>query len=66
MTDHISPGALTAPSTAQRRNPILSVLKPRLPSCGLVLEIAAGAGEHADLQRRRPARAAMATNRPFA
>lgn len=47
MTDHIPPGALTAPSTARNRDPILSVLKPRLPSCGLVLEIAAGAGEHA-------------------
>jgi hypothetical protein len=47
MTDDIPPGALTAPSTARNRGPILSVLKPRLPSHGLVLEIAAGAGEHA-------------------
>jgi SAM-dependent methyltransferase len=47
MTDELPPGALTAPSTARNREPILSVLKPRLPNCGLVLEIAAGAGEHA-------------------
>jgi SAM-dependent methyltransferase len=38
---------MTSPATARNRDPILSVLKPRLPSRGLVLEIAAGAGEHA-------------------
>jgi hypothetical protein len=43
----IPPGALSSPSTARNRDPILAVLKPRLPSAGLVLEIAAGAGEHA-------------------
>ena len=41
------PGALSSPSTARNREPILEVLKPRLPQRGLVLEIAAGAGEHA-------------------
>lgn len=40
-------GARVAPSTARNRDPILLVLKPRLPGGGLVLEIAAGAGEHA-------------------
>jgi Protein of unknown function (DUF938) len=47
MTADIPHGAFTAPSTARNRDPILSVLKPRLPDHGLVLEIAAGAGEHA-------------------
>lgn len=41
------PGAAVSPSTARNRDPILSVLKPRLPSRGQVLEVAAGAGEHA-------------------
>lgn len=41
------PQALTSPSTARNRDPILAVLKPRLPASGLVLEIASGAGEHA-------------------
>jgi SAM-dependent methyltransferase len=36
-----------APSTARNRGPILEVLRPRLPAEGLVLEVAAGAGEHA-------------------
>ena len=36
-----------SPSTARNHDPILEVLKPRLPESGLVLEIAAGAGEHA-------------------
>jgi hypothetical protein len=39
--------ARTSPSTARNRGPILEVLRPRLPAQGLVLEIAAGAGEHA-------------------
>jgi len=47
MTDTIPPGARTAPSTARNRDPILEVLKPRLQTAGIVLEIAAGAGEHA-------------------
>ena len=41
------PGARTSPSTARNREPILAVLKSCLPSRGLVLEIAAGAGEQA-------------------
>jgi len=36
-----------SPSTARNRDPILRVLRPWLPSRGLVLEVAAGAGEHA-------------------
>ncbi len=47
MTDELPPGALTAPSTARNRDPILSALQGCLPRSGLVLEIAAGAGEHA-------------------
>jgi len=47
MSDLIPPGARTSPATARNRNPILAVLKPRLPKTGIVLEIAAGAGEHA-------------------
>jgi SAM-dependent methyltransferase len=39
--------ALTSPSTARNRDPILAVLREHLPANGLVLEIAAGAGEHA-------------------
>jgi hypothetical protein len=41
------PGARVSPSTARNRDPILAVLKTHLPRQGLVLEIAAGAGEHA-------------------
>jgi hypothetical protein len=47
MPDPIPPAARSAPSTARNRQPILDVLKPRLPRGGLVLEIASGAGEHA-------------------
>jgi hypothetical protein len=47
MTEIVPPGARTAPSTARNREPILAVLKTCLPSAGLVLEVAAGAGEHA-------------------
>jgi SAM-dependent methyltransferase len=43
----LPPGARAAPSTARNRDPILQILKLRLPESGLVLEIAAGAGEHA-------------------
>ena len=41
------PGARSSPSTARNREPILAVLNSCLPPAGLVLEIAAGAGEHA-------------------
>jgi hypothetical protein len=47
MSDLPPPAALASPSTARNREPILAVLKPRLPPNGLVLEIASGAGEHA-------------------
>ena len=47
MPDTIPDGAKTSPATARNREPILVALKPRLPDKGLVLEIAAGAGEHA-------------------
>jgi SAM-dependent methyltransferase len=47
MTLPPPPGALSSPATARNRDPILAVLKPRMPAGGLVLEIAAGAGEHA-------------------
>jgi SAM-dependent methyltransferase len=40
-------GARTSPSTARNREPILEVLRPRLPPTARVLEIASGAGEHA-------------------
>lgn len=49
MSDTPLPGARVSPSTARNREPILEVLAPRLPARGLVLEIAAGAGEHAVL-----------------
>jgi SAM-dependent methyltransferase len=35
-----------APATARNRQPILDVLRPRLPAQGIVLEIASGSGEH--------------------
>jgi hypothetical protein len=47
MSDLVPPGAHAAPSTARNREPILQVLRTVLPERGLVLEIAAGAGEHA-------------------
>jgi SAM-dependent methyltransferase len=37
---------LYAPATLRNRQPILDVLKPRLPSGDLVLEVASGSGEH--------------------
>ena len=40
-------GAWTSPATARNRDPILEVLRGWLPPAGDVLEIAAGAGEHA-------------------
>lgn len=39
--------ALTSPSVARNRDPILSVLRRVLPRTGQVLEIASGTGEHA-------------------
>jgi hypothetical protein len=47
MAGFIPPGALTSPSAMRNRGAILAVLQPRLPVAGLVLEIAAGTGEHA-------------------
>jgi SAM-dependent methyltransferase len=47
MADLLPPGARSSPATARNREPILQVLRPRLPAQGLVLEIASGAGEHA-------------------
>jgi hypothetical protein len=47
MLEPLSPGARTSPSTTRNRGPILSVLQPRLPAAGLLLEIASGTGEHA-------------------
>jgi len=38
---------LRYPATARNREPLLEVLRPRLPSAGVVLEIASGSGEHA-------------------
>jgi SAM-dependent methyltransferase len=47
MNDTPPVGARTAPSTARNRQPILDVLRPRLPLGAQVLEVASGAGEHA-------------------
>jgi hypothetical protein len=47
MSDLLPRRGKVSPSTARNRHPILEVLKPRLPPTGFVLEIAAGAGEHA-------------------
>ncbi|RZJ22664.1 MAG: DUF938 domain-containing protein [Brevundimonas sp.] len=40
-------GALASPATARNTAPILEVLQAHLPARGRVLEIAAGAGQHA-------------------
>ena len=47
MSDPIPPGALLAPAASRNRDPILAALRTHLPERGLVLEIAAGSGEHA-------------------
>ena len=47
MSDPPPLNARVSPSTGRNRDPILGVLRPRLPAGGLVLEVAAGAGEHA-------------------
>ena len=47
MTDTPPDGARSSPSTARNRQPILEVLRPRLPDGARVLEMASGAGEHA-------------------
>jgi hypothetical protein len=39
--------ARASPSAARNRDPVFQVLKPHLPAEGLILEIAAGSGEHA-------------------
>lgn len=36
-----------SPATQRNREPLLEVLRPRLPASGLVLELASGTGEHA-------------------
>ncbi|HEX2560690.1 DUF938 domain-containing protein [Phenylobacterium sp.] len=46
MSD-IPPGALSSAATARNRDPILAVLRARLPERARVLEVASGAGEHA-------------------
>jgi len=47
MSDTSPDEALTSPSVARNREPILAVLRQVLPQSGLVLEIASGTGEHA-------------------
>ena len=47
MTERNREGALTSPSVARNRDPILAVLRRVLPERGTVLELASGSGEHA-------------------
>ncbi len=47
MLDPLPPEARLAPAAARNRDPILEAPRPNLPHTGLVLEIAAGSGEHA-------------------
>jgi SAM-dependent methyltransferase len=47
MSEPTPEGALTSPSVARNREPILAVLRRVLPERGHVLEIASGTGEHA-------------------
>jgi hypothetical protein len=47
MSEPRSEEALTSPSAARNREPILAVLRRALPERGHVLEIASGNGGHA-------------------
>ena len=47
MPDATPPDARVSSAAARNRGPILETLRPHLPGTGLVLEIAAGSGEHA-------------------
>lgn len=47
MDDPLPLEARLAPAATRNREPILASLRPFLPAEGLVLEIAAGSGEHA-------------------
>jgi SAM-dependent methyltransferase len=47
MNDNVPDDARTSPATARNRQPILEVLRARLPARARVLEVASGAGEHA-------------------
>jgi SAM-dependent methyltransferase len=47
VTERSRAGALTSPSVARNRDPILAVLRRVLPERGTVLELASGSGEHA-------------------
>lgn len=56
MNDRMTPDPRrSAPSALRNRDPILAVLRPRLPAAGVVLEVASGTGEHvAHLARALP------------
>jgi SAM-dependent methyltransferase len=47
MANSHSEAALTSPSVARNRHPILEFLRRVLPASGTILEIASGTGEHA-------------------
>ncbi|MET0532125.1 MAG: DUF938 domain-containing protein, partial [Microvirga sp.] len=47
MDDPLPHEARLAPAATRNRAAILAALRPHLPNAGLVLEIAAGSGEHA-------------------
>ncbi len=47
MTKSHSDAALSSPSVARNRDPILEVIRRVLPRTGTILEIASGTGEHA-------------------
>lgn len=46
MSEDPSDQRLRAPASARNQDPILDVLRARLPPSGLVLEVASGTGEH--------------------
>jgi SAM-dependent methyltransferase len=55
--DALPDGALTSPAALRNRDPILDVLRPILPPCGTILELASGTGEHVlHLARHLPQR----------